>query len=121
MANRRATVGAVFAASALALAGAAPAAAEELREQLNVPMILNLLSRPPARPEAALVDAVKRDAATPAPANVRPDGGEVLPDGSVRYGRGNASLTISVRNPCPPGDLEHEMQYLRSLPGRGRK
>ena len=52
------------------------------------------------------------------------DDAEVLPDGSVRYGRGGKSLTVTIRNPCPPGDIEHEMAQLssyRQLPGRGRR
>jgi len=44
-----------------------------------------------------------------------------MPDGSVRYGSEAASLTMTIRNPCPPGDMEHEMMVQRSLPGRGRK
>jgi len=32
-----------------------------------------------------------------------------------------ASVTVTIRNPCPPGDVEHEMMAMRSLPGRGRK
>jgi hypothetical protein len=95
-----------------------PARAEEIPRRLNVPMILDLLSRPVDPP--GLGEAARRDAAAP-PAAGRADGGEVLPDGSVRYGRGNGSLTVTVRNPCPPGDLEHEALVSRPLPGRGRQ
>jgi hypothetical protein len=35
--------------------------------------------------------------------------------------RQTALSTVTVRNPCPPGDIEHEMMALRSLAGRGRK
>jgi hypothetical protein len=28
---------------------------------------------------------------------------EVLPDGSVRYGQGRSAVTVTVKNPCPPG------------------
>ena len=44
-----------------------------------------------------------------------------MPDGSVRYGSESAGMIVTLRNPCPPGDIEHEMMALRSLPGRGRK
>jgi hypothetical protein len=97
----------------LGLAAAAPA--EEVRQQLNVPMILQMLARPVESPEAALRESVRKDAA-PGPA--RADGGEVMPDGSVRYGRG--SLSVIIKNPCPPGDLAHEVGY-RPLPGRARR
>ena len=99
--------------------GVATVAAEEVRQQLNAPMILNLLARPLESPEAAFNKELKNYAAVP-----KGDEAEVLPDGSVRYGRGPKSLTVTIRNPCPPGDIEHEMAQLssyRQLPGRGRR
>jgi hypothetical protein len=45
----------------------------------------------------------------------------ILAAGAVRYGTEAAGMTVTVRNPCPPGDIEHEMMAMRSLPGRGRK
>ena len=103
----------------LAVFGLAPEArADEVKQQLNTPMILNMLSRPVDSADAALKESLRRDAAPRAP---RSDEGEVLPDGSVRYGRGNASMTITVRNPCPPGDLAHEAAAMRPLPGRSRR
>jgi hypothetical protein len=97
---------------------AGSACAEELRPQLNSSMILNMLARPAESPQEAFGAALRSDA--PVPRAARADEGEVQPDGSVRYGRGNTSMTITVRNPCPPGDLAHEAAYLRSLPGRRR-
>jgi hypothetical protein len=99
---------------------AVPAAgAEEIRQQLNPSVILNMLARPVESPEAAFNKALKGDAAT-ARAPLAEDG-EVQPDGSVRYGRGERNVTVTVRNPCPPGDLAHEAAYYRSLPGRARR
>jgi hypothetical protein len=95
----------------------APVAAEEVRQRLNTPMILEMLQRPVEAPEAAFNAAVKRDASTPRVK--RADEPEILADGSMRYGRGGNSVTVTIRNPCPPGDLEHEAQYYaRPLPGR---
>ena len=105
-------------AVSLVLAVAAAGSAEEVRQQLNPSMILNMLARQVESPQEAFNAALKSD--TGAPRAVHPDEGEVQPDGSVRYGRGTASMTITVRNPCPPGDLAHEAAYLRSLPGRRR-
>ena len=115
--NSRATRGALC-VGALVLT-ATGALAEEVRPQLNPSVILNMLARPVESPEAAFRAGLRSDAAAPRPA--RADLGEVLSDGSVRYGRGNVSLTVTVRNPCPPGDFEHEAAYLRSLPGRSRR
>ena len=106
-------------AGALVLGVSAVGTADELRQQLNPSMILNMLARPIESPEAAFNAALRSDPTAPRP--VRPDEGDVQPDGSVRYGRGNTNLTITVRNPCPPGDFAHEAAYLRSLPGRARR
>ena len=97
----------------------APAAAEEVRQGLNAPVILQMLSRPAENPEAVMREMLRPDAVQAKP--VRFDQPQVMPDGSVRYGTGAASVTMTIRNPCPPGDIEHEMMVLRSLPGRGRK
>ena len=104
--------------AALAAGAAGTATAEELRQQLNAPMILNLLARPIEAPEVAFNKALKQDAG--ARRADRGDGPETLPDGSVRYGRANG-LSVTIRNPCPPGDLEHEASYQRPLPGRARR
>ena len=106
-------------ALALVLGPAGAVSAEEVRQQLNPSVILNMLARPVESPEAAFNASLRSAGAAPRPA--RSDEGEVMPDGSVRYGRGNASLSVTVRNPCPPGDLAHEAAYYRSLPGRARR
>ncbi len=116
--TRRIVIGLVLSA---ALAGgiSVPAAAEEVRQGLNAPVILQMLSRPAENPEAVMREMLRPDAVQAKP--VRFDQPQVMPDGSVRYGTGAASVTMTIRNPCPPGDIEHEMMVLRSLPGRGRK
>lgn len=88
------------------LVGATGAAAEEVRQQLNAPMILNLLARPLESPEAAFNKELKNYAAPP------------------KDDAGAKNLTVTIRNPCPPGDIEHEMAQLspyRQLPGRARR
>ena len=95
----------------------APAAADEVRQVLNAPMILQMLSKPAEKPEAAMREMLRPDAPRP----MRADQGQVMPDGSVRYGSESVNLTMTIRNPCPPGDFEHEVMAQRSLPGRARK
>ena len=67
MMKRIAVTGLVVAACGLAgaggPAGVATAAAEEVRQQLNAPMILNLLARPLESPEAAFNKELKNYAA----------------------------------------------------------
>jgi hypothetical protein len=117
-----AMTGVVVAALGLAGVGGPAAAAEEGRPQINAPMILNLTARPLESAETAFNKELKSYSG--AAAAVRNDQGEVLSDGSVRYGRGPKSVTVTIRNPCPPGDLEHELAQLssyRELPGRARR
>lgn len=40
---------------------------------------------------------------------------EILPDGSVRYARGRSVVTVTVKNPCPPGTAHFSPP---PLPGR---
>ena len=105
--------------SAAAAAGmSSPAAADEVRQGLNPPMILEMPLRPVEKPESVMREMLRPDAIQAGP--VRFDHPQVMPDGSVRYGTGAASVTMTTRNPCPGGDIEHEMLALRSLPGCGR-
>ena len=116
--TRRVVIGLLL--SAVVAGGmSAPVAAEEVRQVLNAPMILQMLARPVEKPESVMREMLRPDAVQASP--VRFDQPQVMPDGSVRYGTGAASVTMAIRNPCPPGDIEHEMMALRSLPGRGRK
>ena len=101
----------------LLLGAAAPAAAEELRQGLNAPLILQMLSRPADRPETLLKEGLRRDSELSKV--TRPSDGQVMPDGSVRYGTDAASVSVTIKNPCPPGDIAHEMAV--PLPGRGRR
>jgi hypothetical protein len=113
--TRRIVIGLLL--SAVVAGGiSAPAAAEEVRQGLNAPMILQMLSRPVEKPEAAMREMLRPDAVQAKP--VRFDQPQMMPDGSARYGSDSASLTMTIRNPCPPGDIEHEMMVQRSLPGR---
>ena len=119
---RRIVVGLVLSvavAVGVAASAAAPVAAEEIRQGLNAPMILQILSRPVEKPEAVMRERLRPDAVQAKP--VRFDQPQMMPDGSARYGTDTASLTMTVRNPCPPGDFEHEIMAQRALPGRGRK
>ena len=97
---------------------ASPAAAEEVRQGLNAPMILQMLARPAEKPESMMREMLRPDAVSAKP--VRFDQPQMMPDGSARYGTDGASVSMTIRNPCPPGDIEHEMMAQRSLPGRGR-
>ncbi|HWN54319.1 MAG TPA: hypothetical protein VNP91_04345 [Methylomirabilota bacterium] len=101
----------------LLLGLAAPAAAEELRQGLNAPLILQMLSRPADKPETIMKEGLRRDAELSKV--TRPSEGQVMPDGSVRYGGDGASVNVMIKNPCPPGDIAHEMAI--PLPGRGRR
>lgn len=95
-----------LAAASAALAGEVPAPPPAVS-----PSALLLLSNTATAPAAqeqqlAFDESIKR----PGPA-ARPPAGEVQPDGTVRYG----PVTMSVKNPCPPG--EH-LDEPRPLPGR---
>jgi len=97
-------------AGALALAVAAPAAAEELKTPISATMFLNMTlssSRADSR-DVAFDESLGRRGGPALPAV---EEGEVLPDGSVRYGK----VTVSVKNPCPPGTAHYEPP---PLPGR---
>jgi hypothetical protein len=107
-----------LAAASLTVGLVAPVAAEEVRQGLNAPMILQMLSKPMDKPEVVMREMLRPDA--PSARTVRSEG-QMMPDGSVRYGTEASNLTMTIRNPCPPGDMEHEMMVQRSLPGRGRK
>ncbi len=71
--------------------------------------LLVSISSPITETRDAAFDRAMKEPGPPAP---RPDG-EVQPDGSVRYG----NVTITVRNPCPPGTHYEPLP----LPGRVRK
>jgi hypothetical protein len=93
--------------AAMLAAGAGAAGADEAKSPLSASMILDLVSAPVTARGSAFDEALKR----PAPAVSDSTAGEVLPDGSVRYGR----TVITVKNPCPPGSGHWEPP---PLPGR---
>jgi len=91
----------------MVVVAAGTAAADEAKTPLSASMILSIVAAPVDTRMSAYDAALKdRTAGVSEAAS-----GEVLPDGSVRYGR----TTITVRNPCPPGD-----HYDLPLPGRRR-
>jgi len=99
---------AVVIALTLALGfGNLPASADEAKTPIKASLMLSTLSQPTELSGRAL----DRTLLEPGPS---PAGGikaEVLPDGSVKYG----NAVVTVRNPCPPGDVHYEP---RPLPGR---
>ncbi len=94
---------------ALAGAGVVPAAADEAKAPVSATMMLNILSAPMEPRQTAYDRALKEDG--PAPA----EGFVLQPDGSMRYGSGSRSVTVTVKNPCPPGSAHYEPP---PLPGR---
>lgn len=92
----------------LAATWSAAAVADEAKSPISASMLLSVVAPVSESRDAAFDRAMKE----PGPPARRPDG-EIQPDGSVRYG----SVTITVRNPCPPG-THYEPP---PLPGRVRK
>ena len=92
------------------LTGAGVAAAEEAKTRITASMFLDLTA-----PRASARDAAYQESIRSAPSVApRPPSGEVQDDGSVRYG----NVTVTVRNPCPPGSGHEEPM---PLPGRRSK
>jgi len=92
------------------LAGAGVAAADEAKTRIAASMFLDLTA-----PRASARDAAYQESIRSAPSVApRPPSGEVQEDGSVRYG----NVTVTVRNPCPPGSGHEEPM---PLPGRRSK
>jgi len=92
------------------LTGAGVAGADEAKTRITASMFLDLTA-----PRASARDAAYQESIRSAPSVApRPPSGEVQEDGSVRYG----SVTVTVRNPCPPGSGHEEPM---PLPGRRSK
>jgi hypothetical protein len=85
----------IVAIAAGLLAAAGLAHADEAKTPVSATMILDIVSAPVQQGRTSAFDEALR---RPAPAAA--EAGEVLPDGSVRYGR----AVITVKNPCPPGE-----------------
>ena len=85
--------------------------ADEAKTAIKPSMVLNLFSQP----SELGVRASGRELMEPGPPPASHQaGGEVQPDGSVKYG----NVTVTVRNPCPPGTSHYEPP---PLPGRRAK
>ena len=82
--------------------GAQPAPSQPA--QAPAPIILNLMNRPIESRERAFSEDIKREALAPRPSPI--DEWEPQPDGSMRNKK--TGISVIVRNPCPPGDIEHE-------------
>jgi len=85
-------------------------------------MILNLINESGAveSRDKAFIESIKRDALAPRLSALQE--WELQPDGSMRNKRSGVSLV--VRNPCPPGDIEHEFAlaaYNRARAGKSRR
>jgi hypothetical protein len=100
-----------LAAALLGALVASGAAAEELKTPIRASMLLLDLTAPRAESrDTAYQESLRAEG----PAPVRRGFGEVQEDGSVRYG----DLSVTVRNPCPPGAAHYEPA---PLPGRRSK
>lgn len=103
------------------------ASAEEAKQPAPSPqppsLILNLMMNQPGLVESrdkAFIESIKRDLLAPQPSPL--DDWVAQPDGSMRNKRSGVSLI--VRNPCPPGDFEHEFAlaaYNRAMAGKSRR
>ena len=90
----------------------APAAADEAKTPVSATLVLDIVSAPVQPRRSAFDEALAR----PAQPSADPSVGEVLPDGSVRYGK----AVLTVKNPCPPGTHDEPLLPPRPLPGRRR-
>ena len=97
---------AILAGALLALGFVTPAGADEAKTPINASLFLSIISAPVERREAAFDEALKAGGPPP-----REPAGVVQPDGSVRYG----NVSVTVKNPCPPGTAHYEPP---PLPGR---
>jgi hypothetical protein len=89
----------------------------------QVPQVILNLSNQAGTLESrdrAFTESVKRDALAPRPTAL--DDWEAQPDGSMRNKRSGVSIVL--RNPCPPGDFEHELAlaaYNRAMASKPRR
>jgi hypothetical protein len=100
----RTRLGGILTVVAALLIPAAGVVAGEPGEKPATPLILNLINRPTESRERAFSEEIKRDALAPKPSPI--DEWEPQPDGSMRNKK--TGLSVTVRNPCPPGDIDHE-------------
>jgi hypothetical protein len=112
----RAWVGGVLTAIAGLVLPAGVGAAEP-GEKPAAPIILNLINRPVESRDRAFSEEIKRDALAPRPSAI--DEWEPQPDGSMRNRK--TGLSVTVKNPCPPGDIEHEFALAAYNRSRSRR
>ena len=115
----RALLGGVLVVAA-GLISPAAARAEETGVPVKPSMIFNLINRPAGSIESrdrAFNEAVKQDALAPRPSPM--DEWEPQADGSMRNRK--TGISIVVRNPCPPGDIEHEFALAAYNRSRSRR
>jgi len=93
----------------LTMTGAAHAqeAGQVAPAQPSSPMILNLMNQSGAieSQEKAFNEAIKFGALAPPRSAI--DDWVPQPDGTVKNAR--TGMRVYLRNPCPPGDMEHEV------------
>jgi hypothetical protein len=100
----RAWIGGALVVVAGVVLPVATVGAGEGTQQAPAPIILNLMNRPIESRERAFTEEIKREALAPRPSPV--DEWEPQPDGSMRNKK--TGISVTVRNPCPAGDIEHE-------------
>jgi hypothetical protein len=105
MTMTRAFLAATLACSAF---WAVPAAADEAKSSIRASMVLDLVAPRPEASRDVAYDETLRGGDSGPKRSTEP---EILPDGSVRYGK----TTVTVRNPCPPGTNHYEPL---PIPGR---
>jgi hypothetical protein len=86
------------------------ASAEEAKTPVSASMILSIFAQP-VEPRVSAFDQALREDDRPR----RAAECEKQPDGAVRCGAGAGAVTVTVRNPCPPGTAHFEPP---PLPGR---
>jgi len=100
-----------------ALAGPAGLGAAEPEPKAVAPLILNLINRPVESRERAYTEDIKREALAPRPSAI--EEWEPQPDGSMRNKK--TGISVTVRNPCPAGDIEHEFALAAYNRSRSRR
>ena len=105
---RRTTLAAVAMLGALSTSGLA--SADEAKTPIRASLLLDLTAPRAQNRDVAFQESLRDGGPEP----LRRGLGEVQEDGSVRYG----DVTVTVRNPCPPGSTHYEPFV---LPGRRPK
>jgi hypothetical protein len=86
------------------------APAEEAKTPVSASTILSIFAQPVESRVSAFDQALREDDRPRRAAEC-----EKQPDGAVRCGAGSGAVTVTVRNPCPPGTTHFEPP---PLPGR---